>query len=140
MANFSGIKGAQVSLITRNLSRKKHRENENLRKRWKDLGRLNALKRQVNIGRFDREGQKLAKRFFDCYIEDLSAQQVAELESTKKEEVLKQQELHRSKQLSNWKKRMKNITNRGEWLNRVGTMKTPMVDDGDSFLPRLVML
>lgn len=41
--------------MSRSINTKKHFENENMRKEWKDLGRLNCLIRQVSQRRFGAE-------------------------------------------------------------------------------------
>jgi len=61
------MKGDKVELMSRSINTKKHFENENMRKKWKELG--HCLIRQVSRRRFGAEGRKHATQFFGCDIE-----------------------------------------------------------------------
>ena len=132
LANFRKIKGGHVSLMKRSLPKNRNRENESIRKKWKDLGRINAIRRQIQKRRFNEEGRKLALRFFNEEIEDISLRKIQDFEQQRRQEVEQLQRLHRSHNLSSWKKNMQNISFRSEWLNRKGFVKSPTVDDGSN--------
>ena len=130
LANYHKIKGDKVNVMKRKINSKKQKEPEAIRKRWKDLGRLNSLKRQVLRQQFDQEGRAMAKKFFGEDPESLTAEDIIEFERIKREEVEKDQAQNKRNMLSNWSKRMKRMTDKAEWLNRKGFSKTPTVDDG----------
>ena len=130
LANYRKIKGDKVIVMTRKINSKKQKEPEAIRKRWKDLGRLNSLKRQVLRQQFDQEGRAMAKKFFGEEPEALTTEDIFELERNKREEVEREQAQNKRNLLSNWSKRMKRMADKAEWLNRKGFSKTPSVDVG----------
>ena len=130
LANYNNIKGVEVVVMDKQVCSKRQTENETIRKRWKDLGRINALRRQVKKNTFNNEGRRYAEKFFKKDIESISLEEVLGLESKMKDEVERMQSQHRRQQLSNWAKRMKLINHKAEWLNKKGSCRSPTVDDG----------
>ena len=105
LASFKNIKGAQVSLMERRRNKMKHVENESIRKKWKDHGRLGSLLNQMKKGRFDNEGRKISMKYFGVPPESLSFGAVYGLQKQTNIEIDKRQKNIQSERLCSWKAR-----------------------------------
>ena len=129
LANYNRIKGATVALMERRRNKLKHVENEAIRRKWKEHGRLSSLMNQMNKGCFDKEGRGTSMKHFGEIPESLSRGVVYRELNKIKNEIDKRQRNLQTERLKSWRKRMKNITMKSDWLNRKGFMATPSLAD-----------
>lgn len=128
-ANSKKIKGIDVVTQDRVLHRKADKASEAKRKLYCKVGRLEDLVRRLQKGDRGVTSRNLTKKLFPhSFVDEISWSEAADLLNETKQRIKDQEAAEKSSNLSSWKKRMKiSLKARGEWINKKGNLKSPMV-------------
>ena len=126
LANYAGIKGAEVKMQNRTLPKDGAKSRIKFAKVAKKIGRLTELARRLERKQFDNETRCLKEKLYGE--EDVNVNDVRMELSRLSLAFQKSNDQEKKEKLANWRQRLKsNIAARADWLNKKGSTKSPVI-------------